>query len=72
MRQSGLHPASGDSAVNYFRQRITSLSPPRNNREELLLEIYQQLFDKHSEATDMDSRQVANDTTRAVRPVSRT
>jgi hypothetical protein len=70
MTQSVFHPSGGDSAVNYFRQRIRSLSPPKSSREELLLEIYQQLFDKHSGATAPGSRQGAEDTTGAMPPGS--
>lgn len=66
MRQSGFHSGNDDSAINYFHQRITNLSPPKSSREELLLEIYQQLFEKHSGLSAVDSKRGTEYTTEAL------
>ena len=34
--------------VQFFRAQIRRLSPPRTDREEQLLEIYEQLLEKHA------------------------
>lgn len=65
MIQAGFYSGDDDGVLNYFRRRIENLSPPKSIREELLLEIYQQLFEKHCGASNIDSKRRTEHTTGA-------
>ena len=49
-------PAVPRRDVNYFREQIALLSQPTTNRERMLLELYEQLVEKHSRPPSHESR----------------
>jgi hypothetical protein len=47
MDKHGLARDSEAQGIDYFLEKISQHYPPRNSHDELLLEIYEQLCEKH-------------------------
>jgi hypothetical protein len=49
-------PDARQRDVDYYREQIAMLSQPKTNRERMLLEIYEQLVEKHSRTAPQEPR----------------
>ncbi|MEA3277313.1 MAG: hypothetical protein U9Q81_18940 [Pseudomonadota bacterium] len=51
MAKQGFEQRTAVQDIDYLREKIKNLTPPCSDQDELLLEIYEQLLEKHAEAS---------------------